>query len=328
MDKIRWGIIGTGGIATKFAEGLKALDDAELVAVSSRSIGSAERFANEFEIHHRYVGLEDFTSDKNIDAVYVATPHPGHCKDTLTCLEAGKAVLCEKPFAMNSKEVKQMVDKAREKKVFLMEAMWTYFFPAMAKVRKLISSGAIGEIKLLHSNFCSNVKFDPKSRAYDPVLGGGALLDVGVYNMGLAHMVFRKNPSKISSQAYIGKTGVDEMSSIILKYDNGAMATSTCSVNVSANHNAVIYGTDGYIKIPHHFWQPKQIIFKIGEADETEIIFNNKGNGYNYEAENVAKCLRNGEIESDLLPLDTSISIMKTMDQIRAQWGLKYPMEK
>ena len=328
MKNIKWGIIGTGGIASKFAEGLKTLKNAELVAVSSRSIGSAERFANEFDVHHRHVGLEAFAADKDIDVVYIATPHPGHCRDTLTCLEAGKAVLCEKPFAMNSKEVKQMVDKAREKKVFLMEAMWSYFFPAMAKVRKLISSGAIGEVKLLQSNFCFHQEFDPKSRAYDPVLGGGALLDLGVYNIALAHMVFDKAPSEVSSQALMAKTGVDEMASIILKYDNDAMAVSTSAFNVTTDAFAYIHGTDGYIKIPKDFFYAKQVIFKTADDDETDIIFNNKGNGFNYEAEEVAKCLINGETESQLLPLDTSISIMKTMDQIRKQWGLKYPMEK
>lgn len=328
MDKIKWGIIGTGAIATKFAEGLKSLEDAELVAVSSRTIGSADRFANEFDIHKRHVGVESFAADKNIDAVYIATPHPSHCKDTLACLDAGKAVLCEKPFAMNSKEVKQMVDKAREKNVFLMEAMWTYFFPAMAKVRKLISSGAIGEVRLLQSNFCFRAGFNPESRLFNPELGGGALLDVGVYNIALAYMVFNKEPVEISSQAQIGETGVDEQSSVILKYEDGAMATSTCAVRTSTDHNAVIYGTEGYIKIPPFFWQPKQVIFKTADADETEIMFNHKGNGYNYEAAEVAKCLKNGEKESWLMPLDRSVSIMKTLDQIRAQWNLKYPMEK
>lgn len=328
MDRIRWGIIGTGAIAKKFAEGLKVIDDAELTAVCSRSMSSAESFAHEYGIHQRHVGLDNFTADKNIDAVYVATPHPFHCEGTLACLDAGISVLCEKPFAMNSKEVKQMVDKAKEKKIFLMEAMWTFFFPAMAKVRKLISSGAIGEVRLLQSNFCFRAAFNPEGRLFKPELGGGALLDVGVYNMALAYMVFGKEPVEISSQATLGKTGVDEQSSIILKYDDGALATSICAIRTSTDHDAIIHGTDGFIKIPHHFWQPKQIIYKAGDKDETDIIFNHKGNGYNYEAEHVTKCLREEKIESSLIPWETSISIMKTMDEIRAQWGLKYPMEK
>lgn len=328
MDKIRWGIIGTGAIAKKFAEGLKVIENAELTAVCSRSIGAADNFANEFDIHHRHIGLESFCTDKCVDAVYVATPHPFHCEGTLACLDAGKAVLCEKPFAMNSKEVKQMVDKARKKKLFLMEAMWTYFFPAMSKVRKLIAAGAIGDIKLVQSNFSFAGNHDLKGRLLNPELGGGALLDVGVYNIALAYMVFGKEPIEISSQAQIGNTGVDELSSIIMKYDDGAIASSTCGINVSVDHDAVIYGTDGYIKIPHLFWQPKQIIFKTRDSDETEISFNHKGNGYNYEAKEVAKCLKFAETESKIIPLDTSISIMKTMDKIREQWGLKYPMEK
>ena len=325
---IKWGIVGTGAIAKKFAEGLKSLEDAQLIAVSSRSMASADAFSNEYNIHNRHVGVDDFAANKDIDAVYVATPHSCHLKDTLACLNAGKAVLCEKPFAINSGEAEKMIKLAREKKVFLMEAMWTYFFPAMAKVRKLISTGAIGEVRLLQSNFCFRAGFNPESRLFNPELGGGALLDVGVYNIALAYMVFGKDPVEISSQATIGRTGVDEQSSIIFKYDDGAMATSTCAVRTGTDHNAVIYGTEGYIRIPHQFWQPKQVIFKTADADETEIMFNHKGNGYNYEAAEVGKCLRNGETECRIIPLDTTLSIMKTMDKIRAQWGLKYPMEK
>lgn len=326
--KIRWGIIGTGKIAHHFARGLGVLEDAELVAVASRAEESAEKFAAEFDVPHRHVGAEAIVSDRDVDIVYVATPHPMHKDDTIKCLEGGKAVLCEKSFAMNSSEVMQMINCARKKGLFLMEAMWTRFFPAMAKVRELLASGTIGEIRLVEASFCFRCEWKPEDRLLNPALGGGALLDVGVYNIALAQMIYGRGPVHISSQAHIGRTGVDEQSSIILGYENGEMAALTCAVRTSTIHEAVIYGTDGYIRIPHMFWQPDRIIVKTGQGEKKEIKFNRLGNGYNYEAAEVMQCLRDGKIESPIMPLEASLSIMKTMDQIRRQWNLVYPMEK
>ena len=326
--KIRWGIVGTGGIAQKFAQGLDVLPDAQLVAVASRSKESAEKFSAEFNVPNRHIGAEAIASDGDVDVVYIATPHPMHKDDTINCLKGGKAVLCEKPFAMNSSEVMQMVMCARERGLFLMEAMWMYFFPAMAKVRELITGGAIGEIRLVQANFCFRCEYDPEDRLLNPALGGGALLDVGVYNIALAQMIYGKGPIRISSMAHIGQTGVDEQSSMILGYENGAMAVLTCAIRTSTLNEAVIYGTDGFIRIPHMFWHPDRIIVKTGRDEEKEITFNRLGNGYSYEAVEVMQCLRNGEIESSTMPLDASAAIMKTMDQIRQQWNLVYPMEE
>lgn len=327
MSKIRWGIIGTGSIAGQFAKALQITEDAEIYAVCSRSMESADNFADKFNIPKRYVGLESFTSDKNIDIAYVATPHSLHCEGTLACLDAGIAVLCEKPFAMNSAEVNKMISKAREKNLFLMEAMWTYFFPAMFEVRRLISENAIGKVKLIQSSFCFDGNHNPEGRLLNPELGGGALLDVGVYNIALDQMIFGKEPETITSQTDIGKTGVDELSSIILKYDDGAMAVSNCAINVRVDHEAAIWGSDGYIKLPSNFWQPYQIKLKTKDHEEKVIDFEKTGNGYHYQAEEVIKCLREGKTECDIMSWNTSMAIMKTMDRIRKQWGLKYPME-
>ncbi|MDD5133783.1 MAG: Gfo/Idh/MocA family oxidoreductase [Phycisphaerae bacterium] len=327
-DKIRWGIIGTGAISHHFARGLGVLADAQLVAVASRTKGSADKFGEEFNVPHRHIGAEAIAADEDVDVIYIGTPHPMHVSDTLASLAGGKAVLCEKPFAMNSSEVMQMVACAKKNKLFLMEAMWTYFLPAITEVRRLITSGAIGEIRLVQSTFGFRCQWDPQSRLLNPVLGGGALLDVGVYDIAIAQMAYGREPVRINSMAHIGQTGVDEQGAMIFGYDNGAMAVLTYAVRTQAVNEAAIYGTDGYIRILPNFWHAERIIVKAGQADEKEIKFEMVGNGYNYQAVEVMQHLRSGKTESSIMPLSTSIAMMKTMDRVRAQWGLTYPMEK
>jgi predicted dehydrogenase len=326
--KIRWGIVGTGRIAHHFAIGLGALENTEIAAVSSRTKASAEKFAEEFGVPGRHIGSKSLADDKNVDVVYIATPNPMHKDDTINCLKGGKAVLCEKPFAINSKETMQMILCARKRGLFLMEAMWMYFFPAMTKVRQLLADGAIGEVRLAEANFCFRKEWEPQEAKLNPALGGGALLDVGVYDIAFAQMVYDKAPVRISSMAHIGKTGVDEQSSMIFGYEGGAMAVLTCAVRTETLFEAAIYGTEGYIKVPHRFLQPDRIIVKAGQKKEKEIKFKRLGNGYNYEAAEVMRCLRRGEVECLIMPLDTTVAIMKTMDRVRQQWGLVYPMEK
>ncbi|MBW7992495.1 MAG: Gfo/Idh/MocA family oxidoreductase [Planctomycetes bacterium] len=325
---IRWGIIGTGFIAHQFARGLAVLNDARLVAVASRTKESAEKFGEEFGVEHRHVGAEQLAGNENVDVAYVATPNTMHKGNTLKCLNGGKAVLCEKPFCINASEAAEMVESAREKGLFLMEAMWTHCFPAMAKVREIINSGVIGEVRQVHSNFSFRCEWEPDGLLLNPDFGGGSLLDVGVYNIALAQMVYQREPTRISGMAHLGETGVDEQSSVTLGYDNGALAVLTSAIRTETRQEAAIYGTDGYIKIPHAFWKPERIIVKTSQDEEREFKFDRVGNGYNYEAAEVMRCLRNGCLESRILPLDTSVAIMRTMDTIRKQWGLVYPMEK
>ena len=326
--KIRWGIVGTGGIAHQFAKGLGVLEDTEITAAASRTKASAEKFAEEFGIPGKHIGVESLANDENVDVVYIATPHPRHKDDTINCLKGGKAVLCEKPFAMNSRETSQMIECARKNKLFLMEAMWMYFFPAIKKVGELIASGAIGEIRLVNVNFCFRRQWQAESRLFNPQLGGGTLLDIGVYVIAMAHRIFGKEPVQISSVPDIGKTGVDEQSSIIFRYDNGAMASLNCSFRVETPCEATIFGTGGYIKIPHKFFNPDRILVKTEQQPEKEMKFDRLGNGYSFEAAEVMQCLREGKLECPTMPLDTTVTIMKMMDNIRQQWGLVYPMEK
>lgn len=326
-DTIRWGILGTGNIAHQFARGLQTADDVQLVAVGSRTQASAEAFGDEFGAPHRHSSYEALAADPEVDAIYVSTPHPFHKDNTILCLNEGKAVLCEKPFAINTAEAVEMIAVAREKHLFLMEAMWTRFSPVMYRVRELLAQGAIGEPRMLQADFGFRGKFDPNSRQFDPALGGGALLDVGIYPLSLASMIFG-SPTEIVSAAHLGETGVDEQSVVVLKYGAGQLAITSSAVSTNTPQEAVIMGTNGMIRIPHQWWRPQRLILSVsGKADEViDLPF--KGNGYDYEAEEVGRCLRAGELESAVMPLDETLALMRTMDTARAQWGMVYPTEQ
>lgn len=323
--KVRWGIMATGAIAHKFATGLQAVPEAELVAVGSRSQEAADRFADEFSAAHRHASYEALARDPDVEIVYVASPHPFHKANTLLCLDHGKAVLCEKPFAINEAQAREMVASARQKKLFLMEAMWTHCFPAIHKVQELISQGVIGEVRLMRAEFCFRAGINPNGRLFDLKLGGGGLLDVGVYTVALAHLIYGQEPREILSMAHIGETGVDEQAVMLMRYEAGAMALLTCAVRTSTPHEAAIFGTEGHIRIPHCFWQPDKII--LCKDKEEEMTFERLGNGYSFEAREAGRCLRQGLLESPVMPWEKTLDIVRTMDKVRSQWGLKYPGE-
>jgi predicted dehydrogenase len=327
MDKIRWGILGTGGIARKFADGLAILPDAELTAVGSRTPEAAEAFGSAYKIPHRHGSYAELMRDPDVDVIYVATVHPLHCENSLGCLAAGKAVLCEKPFTINAAELEKVVAAARRRKLFLMEAMWTRYFPAVVKVRSLLAEGAIGEVRQVQADFCMKPEFNPKGRLFDPALGGGALLDLGVYPISLASMVFGEAPRKIVTTASLGSTGVDEQSGAVMEYSNGRLALVACSFRFMSPQEAHILGTAGRIRIHKPFWYADTFtISRAGHEDET-IRMPYLGNGYAHEAKEVMDCLRNGRLESGVMPLDESLRIMRTLDTVRAQWGFQYPGE-
>jgi predicted dehydrogenase len=326
VDKIRWGILGAGRIAHRFAEAVASLPDAELAAVGSRAADTAGRFASQHHIPRAHASYEALAADPAVDAVYVATPHPMHMGNSLLCLNAGKAVLCEKPFAVNAAQAQAMADAARAGKVFLMEAMWTRFLPGIARVRALIAEGAIGEPRMLMADFGFRAGLDPKGRLFDPALGGGGLLDVGVYCMSLASMIFG-SPNRVTGLAELGSTGVDEQASMALGYPSGQLALLATAVRTNTQHEAWIHGTEGAIKIHRPWYAPTALtLVRPGRADEA-IAAPFEGNGFNYEAAEVGACLRAGRLESATMPLDESIAILRAMDSLRAQWGLRYPME-
>ena len=323
---IRWGILGAGNIAHLFAEGLSILSDAKLIAVGSRSREKATKFAGKFDIPKLHGSYVDLANDPDVDVIYVATPHPFHKEHSILCLEAGKAVLCEKPLAVNAQEVGEMIECARKSGKFLMEAMWTRFLPVMVKVREWLVEEAIGEVRMFTADFGFRSGWNPEGRLLNPNLAGGALLDVGVYNVAMASMVLGKQPSRITGMAHIGATGVDEQSAMVLGYDEGQLAILSCAIRTSTPREARILGTEGTIHIPG-FWHATSATLDVSGKDAEQIEIPLDGNGYNYEAIEVMHCLRAGKLESDIMTLDESFSIMETMDKIRAHWGLKYPME-
>jgi predicted dehydrogenase len=324
---LRWGIIGTGQIAHHFARGLQAVPDAELLAVGSRSLDTANTFADEFDVPRRYGTYAELAADPDVDAVYVSTPHQDHKASTLLCLEAGKPVLCEKPFAINLGEAREMVETARAKNLFLMEAMWTRYRPTMVKVRELLDSGALGEVRFLSANIGWKANFDPASRLFNPDLGGGALLDGGVYPVSFASMVLGA-PSAIASVASLGETGVDEQEAIALAYESGAVASLGVTIQASPISIGLILGTEGRIEIHHDWHRPEGLTFTPYGGESQRFVFpQTEGNGYQYEAIEVARCLREGLLESPVMPLNETLQIMATMDTLRAQWGVRYPME-
>lgn len=326
MDKLRWGILGTGNIASQFARGLEALPEHELVGVGSRSQASADRFGEQFDVSHRHASYEALAADAEVDAVYIATPHHLHRDNSILCLEAGKHVLCEKPFTINAAQAEEVIAVARQRGLFLMEAMWTRFFPIMVRLRALLAEGVIGDLLMLQSDFGFRIRFNPEHRLFDPAMGGGATLDVGVYPISLASMLFGA-PKEIRSLAHLGQTGVDEQAAMILGYEGGRMALMSTAVRVSTPQEAFLLGSQGQIKIHYQWWYLTHMtISKPGQEDQ-EIHLPYEGNGYNYEAAEVLDCLNAGKLESDVMLLDETVSIMRTMDTLREQWGLRYPME-
>ena len=325
-EKIRWGIIATGVIANDFAADLQKLDDAEIVAVGSRSQASADAFGDKYGIPHRYAGYEGVAADPDVDVVYVGTPHSFHHANTLMALQAGKHVLCEKAFAINAKQAAEMIALAREKNLFLMDAIWSRFFPSYAHIRKLLADGALGDVRMVTADFGFKAPLNEIARLVEPALAGGALLDIGVYNVQLASMVFGK-PEKITASATLGSTGVDEQLGMVFNYAGGQMAVLGATFQAETTQEAHIIGTEGRIHLHKKFWHPTSLGVSMGEKPMEVLDFPVEGHGLRLEAQAVMTHIRNGETESPLMPLDETLSIMHTMDEVRAKVGVKYPGE-
>jgi predicted dehydrogenase len=323
---LRWGILGTGAIARQFVEGLNALPGAEVLAVGSRSEVSAEGFAEGRSIPRRYASYEDLASDPDVDVVYVATPHPFHAENAELCLEAGKAVLCEKPFTVNAAEAERVVSLARERELFLMEGMWTRFFPLMERVRGMTSNGEIGELRMLTADFGVRFDLDPASRLFALELGGGALLDVGVYCVSLASMILGP-PVRAAGLSHLGETGVDEQAAVVLEHEAGRLSNLTMGIRTATPQEATVLGTEGYVKIHAPWWRPTTMTVSRPCREDETIEAPVTGNGFNYEAAEVMRCLDEGRTESDVMPLDETISVMRAMDDLRTAWDLRYPSE-
>jgi len=325
-QKIRWGILSTGHIAGRFAEALQLLPDAELAAVASRRQGTADAFAATHGFDRAYSAYEALAADPDIDVVYIGTPHAFHLENALLCLRAGKAVLCEKAFTINATEAREMVRVAREEGLFLMEAMIPRHVPLMKKIIAWVRDGRIGDVRMLRASRCVRGNFDPLGRHMNLALGGGSLLDVGVYVVAFASQVFQKNPVETMGVAHLGHLGSDEQGVALLKYDGGAIADLSFALQTDGVNEACIFGTEGYIKIDETFAVPTRASL-YRKKDRVEVIEEpiRGENALVYEAEETMRCLRAGLTESPHMPLDESIAIMETMDTLREGWGLIYP---
>ncbi|MCL2044088.1 MAG: Gfo/Idh/MocA family oxidoreductase [Treponema sp.] len=325
-EKLNWALVGTGGITGRFFEGLCA-GGGNAIAVVSRNRERAQGFAADKDIGKAYGNYDQMLEDPAVHVVYIGTPHSTHKDLTVRALRAGKAVLCEKPCAINAEELREMIGAARENNCFFMEAMWTRYLPPLVKVREWLSQGLIGDVKIIQANFGVNAEFNPENRLFDINLGGGALLDLGIYPLSLISMVFEgQKPQDIKSQVFLGETGVDESTSALLSYGGFRIAFATAAIRTQLVNDAWIYGTKGRIHIPDFVWARTANLLLDGENEHhycPEFI----SNGYNYEADEVMQCIRAGKTESSIMTWEESLTIMETMDTIRAQGNFRYPCE-
>ena len=311
----KWGILGAARIAKKFAEGLKILPNAELYAIAARSQERAEAFKEKHGFTKAFGCYEEMLADPELDVVYIATTNNLHFEHTMMCLEAGKAVLCEKPFASNLSQVEQMVKKAREKKVFLMEALWSRFVPSMIQFKEMAGNGTIKRPMLLQCDFGFISHFDPNNRVYNPELGGGSIPDIGIYPVFTAIYLFGK-PETIEVVSVPAPTGTDWTTSVLFKHKNKEISMLTSSFEMILNNEARVYGEGGYLKLHNMFHMPTRLTLRTNDGRETEVPVNHIGNGYNYEAVEVMDCLDRGLIESSALPHSFSIDLIKILDEI------------
>ena len=315
---MRWGILGTGGIARSFAADLRLTDSGVAVAAGSRSQASADRFADEFGIENRHGSYESLVADPAVDVVYVATPHPMHHDNAILALRAGKNVLVEKPFTMNGAEARDVVRVARERRLFAMEAMWTRFLPHVAVIRDWLARGLLGDVVTVTADHGQWFAEDAGFRLFAPELGGGALLDLGVYPVSFASMVLGR-PSRVVSMSDPAFTGVDAQTSMLFGYDSGAQAVLTCTLRAKSPTRAAIVGTDARIEVEGDFYAPVAVTLRPRKGDPIRVESAHEGRGLRHQADEVARRLAAGDLESPLMPLDETISIMETMDRVLAQ---------
>lgn len=328
MKKIRWGIIGTGRIANTFAKAICSSKDCELTAVASRTKEKARIFAEKYRAEKNYASYEELASDKEIDIVYIATPTASHYADTMMCLKKGKSVLCEKPASLNREQLSRIIQLAKEKDLFFMEAMWMKCNPVFKQALSWVKEGKIGTPKAVKADFCSMCEYDENDRLFRPDCGGGALLDLGVYTLTFACCFLGFYPDEISSNAVFGKSNVDMFNSIILHYKNGSHASLTTSFSMPCENGAVVLGEKGSIVFDRWFFCTDKVsLYDENNKLVEQVVIENKVNGYEYEVEEVNRCIREGVNESVYVPHDETMAVMEIMDKCRKDWGFVYPGE-
>jgi predicted dehydrogenase len=322
----RWGILAPGRIAHRFAQALESVEGARLQTVGSRSPERAEAFARQYGAAVHYGSYEELARDPEVDAVYIASPHRFHCEQARLCLEAGKPVLLEKPFTVNASQASDLITLAKGRGLFLMEAMWSRYLPVYRRVREWLEEGRIGTIHLISSIFAFHPDRDPIERKFSHDLAGGALLDIGIYNISLSQWATGENPTSIHALARVGDTGVDEITSVVMAYPKDVVSQFSCSFLFEGINDFVIYGSKGHIRAQAKFWESTQAVL-TEEAGETVAALPFRRNGFEYQIEEAVSCIRAGRLESEDMPLASSLANMETMDEIRRQIGLEYSFE-
>lgn len=325
-EAIKWGILGTGKISHAFATALMETPGAELVAIGSRSVSGAASFGAQFGSPRSYGTYEELCSADGIDIVYVGTPHTMHAENAMLALNSGKAVLCEKPFAMNLQESQRVVALAREKGLFLMEAMWTRFMPALAELRRIIASGDIGVPRQLHADFGFLAPTDPEHRVNNPLLGGGALLDLGIYPLSIASVIMGP-VSKVQALAEMSATGVDAQTGFTLLHADGGISICACSMLARTANELTVFGSLGRVRMDTMFHRSPSVTVTLLDGATRTVATPYLGNGYVHEALEAGRCLRAGLLESPGMTLDETFTLMKLLDTIRGQIGLRYPTD-
>ncbi|CAM5348654.1 Gfo/Idh/MocA family protein [Streptomyces narbonensis] len=324
---VRWGILATGGIAERFTTDLLTLDGAEVVAVASRTEASAKTFADRFGIPRAYGEWAGLFADEDVDVVYVATPHHAHREAAGLALEAGKPVLCEKALTLNAREAEELVTLARDRGLFLMEAMWMYCNPLVRRLAELVRDGAVGEVRTVQADFGLAGPFAADHRLRDPAVGGGALLDLGVYPVSFAQLLLGE-PDSVQAHALISPEGVDLNTGMLLGWDSGASALLSCSLVADTPLTAAVTGTLGRIEVPRGFFFPERFTLHRDGREPEEFLAGDDPHSFRHEAAEVMRCLRAGATESPLVPLDGSLAVMRTLDAVRERVGVRYPSER
>jgi len=322
-EHFRWGIIGTGGIANAFKRDLEYLMGHKISAVLSRSMHTAENFSSNIFDCRSFDDPQSFMEFSGMDAVYIATPNTFHFEQTIMALQNKKHVLCEKPFGMNADEVKGMVESSKMNNVTLLEGMWTRYLPHIDVIRGLVDESSIGDIHTLFACHGQNLTHSNNPRLWTKELGGGALLDLGIYVVSLAHMVLGK-PKNINANSIFTKEGVDAKTSMVFTYENGAIANLSCSMYDTQPNRAVISGSKGFIEIAPTFYAPTSITINTNDGKSTSYPNDYKGHGLREQADELAKCVKNNEIESQKMKHSESIAVMESMDKIRNDVGLTF----
>jgi len=327
MDKnLRWGILGTGRIANTFTKDLLATGHL-ITAVGSRGRESADAFASKHGIKRSFSSYAELATCPEVDVIYVSTPHPYHAANARLALEAGKHVLLEKPFTLNAKEARDVMALAQSRGLVVLEAMWTRWLPHMVRLREIIRAGTIGEVRLLLVDHTLSLSIDPKHRLNDPSLGGGALLDLGIYPISFAWELFGA-PSNVVAQATFSETGVDDSVTVILGYEGGRKAVTHSAKNARGQNRAVVVGNKGRIEIDP-LWYNATSFTVIGNDDGIVERYTHplKTRGMEYQAMEMEQLVKDGKISGDILPIEETVSIMECLDEVRRQIGLKYPTE-